>query len=132
MAVLRHAGRDFETWIQISEVQEKCLSFLSKPITSQTGHVRPGVDALFPERKKDRCTSFPVFPLTVPSPEDSLSCSSQTHYSLPYRLTLPVQHPSLGSQSQNLQGCTALAGMLSLCTPRWQICLSAISELIKI
>lgn len=49
---------------------------------------------------------------------------------LPYRLSLPVQHPSLGSQSQNLHGYRAKAGILSLCTSTvpWSACLPSLSS----
>lgn len=55
--------RDFGTQTQIPGVQEECLSPLPNFVALPTGHVRPGLDALFPERKKVGAPTFLDFPL---------------------------------------------------------------------
>lgn len=127
VSVLSHAGRDVGTWIQIPETQEKCLSSLPTRFTNRACETR---SRCFVSRKEER----QVHPLScisscaVPAPEDSVFCSSQAccyalsrpqsgvAFCLPFRLALTVQHPFLGSQSENLSACTTTAGALFLCT----------------
>lgn len=107
VSVLSHAGRDVGTWIQIPEIQEKCLSSLPNSTVSQTGHVRPGVDALFPERKKDRCTHFPASPL-VQCLLLRILCSA-----LPRHAATPSVALSLELPSACLSGWPLLSSTLS-------------------
>lgn len=120
VSVLSHAGRDVGTWIQIPETQEKCLSSLPTLLFHKQGMWDQEQMLCFQKGRKIGVPTFLHFLLcsacswgfcVLLFPGMLLCPQSGVAFCLPFRLALTVQHPFLGSQSENLSACTATAGL---------------------